>query len=398
VIEARPEDDTIRRQIELVRELEARGGEILIHPALPTKADEMEEALQEIERRLGPVNGVFHAVPDEVLANFSALSELRGAVWQARAAEATAELVTLEEVLENRGPDFVLLESSLASALGGVGLGEVAALNHLAEAFAERHDATSRTPWTAVGWDRWGSADDGLGDYFLTSEEAAGALELALAFRGEPQVMVSSGDLTARVGDAVAPVRRAQAVGSVYARPELSTQYFAPTNETEERIAAMWAELLGIDRIGIHDDFFHLGGHSLLATQIVSRVREMFALELPLKAIFEAPTVAKFTALVEEAIIAEIDALTEEEALSCCRAASGEISRVEIATGWSRYPPAAALGLKPGAAIETKPAFAGSSKGGRPGKRGPEHGSPRVHPLARLRERGPGGEGPCSCS
>ncbi|HET6762195.1 MAG TPA: acyltransferase domain-containing protein, partial [Longimicrobiaceae bacterium] len=159
VIEARPEDDVIRRQIELVRELEARGGEVLIHPALPTKADEMEGALQEIERRLGPVNGVFHAVPDEVLANFSALSELRGAVWQARATEAAAELAALERVLADRAPDFVLLESSLASALGGVGLGEVAALNHLSEAFAERHDATHRTPWTAVGWDRWGSAD-----------------------------------------------------------------------------------------------------------------------------------------------------------------------------------------------------------------------------------------------
>jgi acyl carrier protein len=166
-----------------------------------------------------------------------------------------------------------------------------------------------------VAWDRWGTADDGLGEYFLTKDEAARAMDLVLAFHGEPLVMVSTGDLTARVGDAAAPVRRMQAVGSVYARPELTTEYFAPTNDTEERLATMWAELLGIDRIGIHDDFFHLGGHSLLATQIVSRVREMFALELPLKAIFEAPTVAKFAALVEEAIIAEIEDLTDEEAL-----------------------------------------------------------------------------------
>jgi phthiocerol/phenolphthiocerol synthesis type-I polyketide synthase E len=316
VIETRPEGDEIRSQIELVRELEAAGGEILFLPALLTRADELEEGFQQAERKLGPVNGVFHAVPDEVLANFSALSELRAAVWQARAGEAMQELETLERVLESRAPDFVLLESSLASALGGVGLGEVAALNHLAEAFAHRHATAHATPWTAVGWDRWGSADDGLGEYFLTTAEAAAALELVLAFGGEPQVMVSSGDLGARVGDAAqAPVRRAQAVGSVYARPELSTEYFPPTSETEERMEAMWAELLGIDRIGIHDDFFHLGGHSLLATQIVSRVREMFALELPLKAIFEAPTVAKFAALVEEAIIAEIDELTDEEAM-----------------------------------------------------------------------------------
>jgi phthiocerol/phenolphthiocerol synthesis type-I polyketide synthase E len=315
VIEARPEDDEVRRQVELVRELEAKGGEVLLLPALPHKRDEMEEALAQVEKRWGPVNGVFHAVPEVVLAFFSALSELRAPTWQALVDESLAELSALEQVLEGRALDFVLLESSLASVLGAVGLSEIAALNHLTEAFACRHEASHPTPWTAVAWDRWGTADDGLGEYFLTKDEAARAMDLVLAFHGEPLVMVSTGDLTARVGDAAAPVRRMQAVGSVYARPELTTEYFAPTNDTEERLATMWAELLGIDRIGIHDDFFHLGGHSLLATQIVSRVREMFALELPLKAIFEAPTVAKFAALVEEAIIAEIEDLTDEEAL-----------------------------------------------------------------------------------
>ena len=109
-----------------------------------------------------------------------------------------------------------------------------------------------------------------------------------------------------------------QLFDSVLARlgPEPEDTAAAPRNPVEELLATLFAEVLGLGHLpGARDDFFHLGGHSLLATQIVSRVREMFALELPLKAIFEAPTVAKFSALVEEAIIAEIDALTEEEAL-----------------------------------------------------------------------------------
>ena len=100
-----------------------------------------------------------------------------------------------------------------------------------------------------------------------------------------------------------------------YARPQLATEYHAPETDVEQMVAQMWEELLGISPIGIHDDFFALGGHSLLATQIISRCRENFGLELPLKAIFEAPTIARFAALVEDAIVAEIDQLTDEEAL-----------------------------------------------------------------------------------
>jgi acyl carrier protein len=78
-----------------------------------------------------------------------------------------------------------------------------------------------------------------------------------------------------------------------------SEGHVAPRTETERRLAALWSEVLGVAPIGVHDSFFELGGHSLLATQLVSRVREAFDVELPLRELFEASTVAACAAVID---------------------------------------------------------------------------------------------------
>jgi acyl carrier protein len=75
---------------------------------------------------------------------------------------------------------------------------------------------------------------------------------------------------------------------------DLAQEYVAPRNEIEAELAKIWAEALLVDRVGMEDDFFELGGHSLLATRIISRVRDGFCVEMPLEAVFEAPTVSRF--------------------------------------------------------------------------------------------------------
>ncbi|WP_139488457.1 non-ribosomal peptide synthetase [Brevibacillus dissolubilis] len=69
-------------------------------------------------------------------------------------------------------------------------------------------------------------------------------------------------------------------------------EYVAPRNPTEEMVAAIWSQVLSVEQVGIHDNFFALGGHSLLATQAVSRMREAFQVDLQLRTLFEYPTVA----------------------------------------------------------------------------------------------------------
>jgi len=86
--------------------------------------------------------------------------------------------------------------------------------------------------------------------------------------------------------------------------------FVEPRTETEKKLAALWAELLGRDQIGVYDNFFELGGHSLLATQVVSRVRDAFQVRLSLRSFFEKPTVAALAQFVSSATKENAEAAT----------------------------------------------------------------------------------------
>jgi amino acid adenylation domain-containing protein len=100
----------------------------------------------------------------------------------------------------------------------------------------------------------------------------------------------SHGKLDFKALPAVESAREAESAGEL------------PRSAAEELLAGIWAELLGRDRIAMDDDFFAIGGHSLLATQVVARVRSAFGVDLPLRELFEAPTLEGFAARVEEAL------------------------------------------------------------------------------------------------
>jgi acyl carrier protein len=107
-------------------------------------------------------------------------------------------------------------------------------------------------------------------------------------------------------------------------RPELESGYDEPGTETEKKLAEIWAQVLGVEKVGVHDNFFDLGGQSLLATQIVSRTRKVLQIELPLRRLFEFPTVAE---LVN--VIARIQAEQTEAILASELAELQELSEAE---------------------------------------------------------------------
>jgi acyl carrier protein len=109
-------------------------------------------------------------------------------------------------------------------------------------------------------------------------------------------------------------------------RPNLDTPFALPRNSAEELLAQIWAEVLALDRVGIHDSFFDLGGHSLAATRVVSRIIQEFQLEIPLKSLLQCPTVAELAAVINEhqrkkpadakleRLLTEVESLSDEQA------------------------------------------------------------------------------------
>jgi acyl transferase domain-containing protein/thioesterase domain-containing protein/acyl carrier protein len=131
--------------------------------------------------------------------------------------------------------------------------------------------------------------------------EGAEAFERALA-AGLPQVFVSSLDLPALVlqSDRAGPGE--QAAGQSFERPELDSAYVEPRNDIERTLAGMWQDLLGIGSVGVEDSFFDLGGHSLIAVRLFAQIKKTWAIEFPISVLFEAPTIARCAALIEERI------------------------------------------------------------------------------------------------
>ncbi|HEX8320033.1 type I polyketide synthase [Longimicrobium sp.] len=316
---------------------EARGCTPLVLRADPRDAVALRGAVAAAVEAFGALHGVVHATQGGG-GEPGPLAEARSAAAGLELARLTRELAALEEATAGLPLDFLLLQNSIFSVFGGSGLAATTAAFVLGDAWAERCAAQGRR-WTSVSWDRWEEegSSAAMAAGAIPRAEGVRVFETLAALAGEPRVVVSPQDLHARLERFRTPRRTASAPAEggqaapqegLHARPSLATEYLEPTGEAEELVAGIFRELLGIREVGTRDSFFELGGHSLLGLQVLGRVREVFQVDLPLRAIFEAPTVAGLAELVDAAILLELEEMSDEEAESALAGVGGALDAV----------------------------------------------------------------------
>jgi acyl transferase domain-containing protein len=204
-------------------------------------------------------------------------------------------------------PGWCMLFSSTSALLGGVTFGAYAAANAALTALAH-HGLPDRTRWIAAGWDTWACTlqrlSGGIGatmvNHSMSDAEALAAFD-RLVTLGGTDVVVAAGGLTERLPRPAGAAPDGPEVGERirHPRPDLPQPYTPPMNATERALAEVWSDVLGVEPIGVHDNYFDLGGTSLVVPQLLGLVQRRFGVVVPTVSLFEAPTVRSFSALLD---------------------------------------------------------------------------------------------------
>jgi acyl transferase domain-containing protein/thioesterase domain-containing protein/acyl carrier protein len=313
-IEKAGEDDEISVQIRRVQAMEAYGSRVEVMSADVANEREMQAVIARIYEQFGQLHGVVYAASVSRSELIEAINrqecerQLRAKVYG---------LYVLERVLRGREVDCCLLLSSNVSILGGLGQAVYGAANRFMDSFAAAHNRHGNNYWVSTNWDEWlmpgagerpKKAFTSLDQFAMQPEESCECFRRIAMGASVNQVVVSRKDLLPRYDlyirrrSTMAEADGGTAAGErrCHPRPALSSSYLAPRNEIERLIAEIWQEFLGVEQIGIEDNFFELGGHSLLAIQFFAWLRNNFQIEIPVRHIFNSPTVAQMAMVVQE--------------------------------------------------------------------------------------------------
>ncbi|MCC5621261.1 type I polyketide synthase [Nostoc sp. CHAB 5715] len=310
-LETHDEEDSISRKIRKVQEIEALGAEVLAIAADVANEEQMQKAIAIVTERFGTINGVIYAAGNSEAAH-CAIEETSQSLAQLQFNSKVFGIFVLEKVLQQQDLDFCQFTSSLASILGGLGFISYSAANIFMDAYAHKHNQTKSCSWSSVNWDDWEIEEQqdtdfeaNLSTYSITSKAGVEVFERLLTLHEVSQVLVSTRDLQARIQQWIKleSLRNKDFSNnenslSLYSRGNLQTDYVPARNQIEEIVAKTWEKALGIEKIGIYDNFFDLGGSSLISIQIISQLQKELNIHIPVVSIYEKPTISSLAELL----------------------------------------------------------------------------------------------------
>lgn len=332
------EEDAISRKIAKLQMLEAMGGEVLVECADINDEKQIRAVLEKTQAQFGPINGVINSVlyaeqincPVNEIDIENANAHFQGKVYGT---------LLLAYLLSDKPLDFYLTLSSVAAVLGGLGLSSYSAANNFLDAFALKQRRDIGGCWLSVNWDAWmgdNSSTDPLSpgqpsaDYSamqellakiaITPAEGIELFRRIFSTSETGQIMLSTWDLPTRLEHwlkrGALPVKQlanGQSSSLLHNRPDLESNYIAPRNEVEQKLAEIWQQVLGVAQIGVEDSFFELGGDSIIGLQIIAKANQA-GLQLSRRHIFQYPTIAKLATVVgtEQIVAAEQGIVTGE--------------------------------------------------------------------------------------
>jgi len=303
-------DDETSIRILRLQEIEKLGSEVLVVRADVADASQMRNAIEQTYAHFGVLHGVIHGAGNVTSDGFFGVDQVDPVLCERQFQSKVRGLVVLEQSLRNKALDFVALLSSVSSVLAGLGYIAYAAANLFMDAFAQKYNRSSSYPWISINWDTWDlwpADENDSTSLTMRVEEGVEAFRRIASYPLLPQIVVSTGDLRARMDQWVnlRNLRNSRKAADkqralLHSRPELANPCIAPRNDLEKSIAEVWQQTLGVTQIGVLDNFFtDLNGSSLLATQLVSQLRSRLQVELPLRQFFQGPTIADLAAVIE---------------------------------------------------------------------------------------------------
>lgn len=286
-------------------EIETSGSEVIVYKAdISNKAD-MERLVTSVVEKWGSIDGVIHAagLADGKIIKLREKSDIDDVLKSK-----IDGTIVLMDVLSKYNLDFVLLCSSIASVTGKFGQFAYTAANQFLDSFAASYKSKGLDV-ISINWPGWKDVGMFADSKYFTDEEkreecinpSVGSEILNRVLEADfPNIIVSKYEVNSLIEMHKVFNVEDQVGNTVSSRPDLDTEYIPPTNDTEEILVGIWQNILGLEKVGISDNYSLLGGNSLKSISFISKCYKSLGVKLTLENLYKLPTVKELALYIND--------------------------------------------------------------------------------------------------